>query len=69
MNSRKEIDEIFEKPDNKQIDDDDANTTNKPFATKENILKAKQGGNSLNKVREYYTVTKEMEAYYESLSN
>jgi len=52
-----------------EIDDDDANTTNKPFATKENILKAKQGGNSLNKVREYYTVTKEMEAYYESLSN
>jgi hypothetical protein len=52
-----------------EIDDDDANTTNKPFATKENIIKAKQGGHSLNKVREHYTVTKEMEAYYESLSN
>lgn len=52
-----------------EIDDDDANsaTNTKPLATKENILKAKNGNFTLQQIKQHYTVTKEMEAYYESL--
>lgn len=52
-----------------EIDDDDANATinTKPLATKENIQKAKQGNFTLNQIKQHYNVTKEMEAYYESI--
>jgi hypothetical protein len=52
-----------------EIDDDDAHmtTTSKPIATKENIDKAKQGNFTIQQIKQHYTVTKEMEAYYESL--
>ena len=52
-----------------EIDDDDAHmtTTVKPTATKENIDKAKQGNFTIQQIKQHYTVTKEMEAYYESL--
>ena len=52
-----------------EIDDDDAQltTTSKPIATKENIDKAKNGNFTINQIKQHYTVTKEMEAYYESL--
>jgi hypothetical protein len=52
-----------------EIDDDDAQltTTNKPIATKENIEKAKNGNFTIQQIKQHYTVTKEMEAYYESL--
>ena len=52
-----------------EIDDDDAQltTTSKPIATKENIDKAKQGNFTIQQIKQHYTVTKEMEAYYESL--
>ena len=51
-----------------EIDDDDAQlTTVKPTATKENIAKAKQGNFTIQQIKQHYTVTKEMEAYYESL--
>ncbi len=51
-----------------EIDDDDAQlTTAKPIATKENIAKAKQGNFTIQQIKQHYTVTKEMEAYYESL--
>jgi len=40
---------------------------NKPTATKENIAKAKQGNFTIQQIKQHYTVTKEMEAYYESL--
>lgn len=51
------------------LDDDDANATmqTKPLATKENILKAKNGNFTLQQIKQHYTVTKEMEVYYESL--
>ena len=39
----------------------------KPIATKENIDKAKQGNFTIQQIKQHYTVTKEMEAYYESL--
>lgn len=41
--------------------------TTKPIATKENIDKAKQGNFTIQQIKQHYTVTKEMEAYYESL--
>jgi hypothetical protein len=52
-----------------EIDDDDAQltTTSKPIATKENIEKAKNGNFTIQQIKQHYTVTKEMEAYYESL--
>jgi hypothetical protein len=51
-----------------EIDDDDAQlTTAKPTATKENIAKAKQGNFTIQQIKQHYTVTKEMESYYESL--
>jgi hypothetical protein len=52
-----------------EIDDDDAQltATSKPIATKENIDKAKQGNFTIQQIKQHYTVTKEMEAYYESL--
>ena len=52
-----------------EIDDDDAHmtTTSKPIATKENIDKAKQGNFTIQQIKQHYTVTKEMEAYFESL--
>lgn len=52
-----------------EIDDDDAQltTTSKPIATKENIDKAKQGNFTIQQIKQHYTVTKEMEAYYESI--
>ena len=52
-----------------EIDDDDAQgtTTSKPIATKENIAKAKQGNFTIQQIKQHYTVTKEMEAYYESI--
>ena len=52
-----------------EIDDDDAQltTTTKPIATKENIEKAKNGNFTIQQIKQHYTVTKEMEAYYESL--
>lgn len=52
-----------------EIDDDDAHmtTTAKPTATKENIDKAKQGNFTIQQIKQHYTVTKEMEAYYESI--
>jgi hypothetical protein len=51
-----------------EIDDDDAQlTTSKPTATKENIAKAKQGNFTIQQIKQHYTVTKEMEAYYESI--
>lgn len=51
-----------------EIDDDDAQlTTTKPTATKENIAKAKQGNFTIQQIKQHYTVTKEMETYYESL--
>jgi len=52
-----------------EIDDDDAHmtTANKPTATKENIAKAKQGNFTIQQIKQHYTVTKEMEAYYESI--
>jgi hypothetical protein len=39
----------------------------KPTATKENIDKAKQGNFTIQQIKQHYTVTKEMEAYYESI--
>ena len=52
-----------------EIDDDDAHmtTTSKPIATKENIDKAKQGNFTIQQIKQHYTVTKEMEVYFESL--
>jgi hypothetical protein len=51
-----------------EIDDDDAQlTTSKPIATKENIAKAKQGNFTIQQIKQHYTVTKEMETYYESI--
>jgi hypothetical protein len=52
-----------------EILDDDAQltTTSKPIATKENIDKAKQGNFTIQQIKQHYTVTKEMEAYYESI--
>jgi hypothetical protein len=52
-----------------EILDDDAHmtTTSKPIATKENIDKAKQGNFTIQQIKQHYTVTKEMEAYFESL--
>ena len=52
-----------------EIDDDDAQltTTSKPIATKENIEKAKNGNFTIQQIKQHYTVTKEMEAYYESI--
>jgi hypothetical protein len=52
-----------------EIDDDDARLTtqSKPTATKENIDKAKQGNFTIQQIKQHYTVTKEMEAYYESI--
>lgn len=52
-----------------EILDDDAQltTTSKPIATKENIEKAKNGNFTIQQIKQHYTVTKEMEAYYESL--
>jgi len=52
-----------------EIDDDDAHmtTASKPTATKENIAKAKQGNFTLQQIKQHYTITKEMEAYYESI--
>lgn len=52
-----------------EIDDDDAQLTtiSKPIATKENIEKAKNGNFTIQQIKQHYTVTKEMEAYYESL--
>ena len=52
-----------------EIDDDDAHmtTTIKPIATKENIDKAKQGNFTIQQIKQHYIVTKEMEAYYESI--
>ena len=52
-----------------EIDDDDAQLTtpSKPTATKENIDKAKQGNFTIQQIKQHYTVTKEMEAYYESI--
>ena len=52
-----------------EILDDDAQltTTSKPIATKENIDKAKNGNFTIQQIKQHYTVTKEMEAYYESL--
>ena len=52
-----------------EIDDDDANATinTKPLATKEIIAKAKQGNFTLEQIKTKYSLTKEMEAYYESL--
>lgn len=49
------------------LDDDAQLTTAKPTATKENIAKAKQGNFTIQQIKQHYTVTKEMEAYYESL--
>ena len=39
----------------------------KPTATKENIDKARQGNFTIQQIKQHYTVTKEMEAYYESI--
>lgn len=39
----------------------------KPIATKENIDKAKQGNFTIQQIKQHYTVTKEMEVYFESL--
>jgi hypothetical protein len=39
----------------------------KPTATKENIAKAKKGNFTLLQIKQHYTLTKEMEAYYESI--
>lgn len=39
----------------------------KPTATKENIDKAKKGNFTLLQIKQHYTLTKEMEAYYESI--
>jgi len=50
-----------------EIDDDDANQTRLPFATKDVIEKAKAGKYTLEQIRSKYTVTKEMEVYYESI--
>jgi len=53
-----------------EIDDDDAHMTtsaSKPTATKENIDKAKKGNFTLLQIKQHYTITKEMEAYYESI--
>jgi hypothetical protein len=53
-----------------EIDDDDAHMTtsaSKPTATKENIDKAKQGNFTIQQIKQHYTVTKEMEVYYESI--
>jgi hypothetical protein len=52
-----------------EILDDDAHmaTTSKPIATKENIAKAKQGNFTIQQIKQHYTVTKEMETYYESI--
>jgi hypothetical protein len=52
-----------------EIDDDDAHmtTASKPIATKENIDKAKKGNFTLAQIKQHYTITKEMEAYYESI--
>ena len=53
-----------------EIDDDDAHMTtaaSKPTATKENIAKAKKGNFTIQQIKQHYTVTKEMEAYYESI--
>jgi hypothetical protein len=50
-----------------EIDDDDANQTRLPLATKDVIEKAKAGKYTLEQIRSKYTVTKEMEAYYESI--
>jgi len=53
-----------------EILDDDAHMTtsaSKPIATKENIDKAKKGNFTLLQIKQHYTVTKEMEAYYESI--
>jgi len=51
------------------LDDDDANATinTKPLATKEIIAKAKNGHFTLEQIKTKYSLTKEMEAYYESL--
>ncbi len=40
---------------------------NKPIATKENIEKAKKGNFTIQQIKQHYTLTKEMEAYYESI--
>jgi hypothetical protein len=50
-----------------EIDDDDAQATVKPTATKENIEKAKNGNFTIQQIKQHYNVSKEMEAYYESL--
>jgi hypothetical protein len=52
-----------------EIDDDDAQLTtqSKPTATKENIDKAKQGNFTIQQIKQHYTVTKEMEVYFESI--
>jgi hypothetical protein len=52
-----------------EIDDDDAHmtTSSKLIATKENIDKAKKGNFTLAQIKQHYTITKEMEAYYESI--
>jgi hypothetical protein len=50
-----------------EIDDDDAEYTRLPFATKDVIEKAKAGKYTLEQIRSKYTVTKEMEGYYESI--
>lgn len=52
-----------------EIDDDDANATinTKPLATKEIIVKAKQGNFTLEQIKTKYSLNKEMEAYYESI--
>jgi hypothetical protein len=51
-----------------EIDDDDANlTANKPLATKENIEKAKKGNFTIQQIKQHYTLTKELEEYYNNL--
>lgn len=50
-----------------EIDDDDAEYTRLPFASKEVIEKAKSLKYTIQQIKTKYTVSKEMEAYYESI--
>jgi hypothetical protein len=50
-----------------EIDDDDAEYTRLPFASKEVMQKAKLGKYTIEQIKTKYTVSKEMEAYYESI--
>jgi hypothetical protein len=65
MNSRKEIDEIFEKPDNKQIDDDDATLTE----TRESLMKKKRQPRKPKSQPSDINFEKEKEDFLKSLAS